>query len=254
MNILIANDDGIDSIGLIALVKEFSTIGNVYVCAPDSQRSAFSHHFTLMGKMRLEEREIEGAMKAYALWGSPCDCVRVAALCLYKDIHFDLLISGINRGWNVSSDLIYSGTVAAAREGHMEGIPSMAMSLNTFEDFDYSYAARIAKNIALRYLDDPLKKDYFLNINVPAIKEEDIKGYRICDRSGTIVYDEGYHVVDEQDGTYVQTGKCTVEVLYGNERERTDIDAMDKGYVRITPLYTNEINHECIDHIKERYL
>ena len=253
MNIFIANDDGIDSIGLKALAKELSDIGNVYICAPDSERSANSHHFTLKGKMKLEEKEIEGAMKAYALDGTPCDCVRVGLFCLYKDIHFDLMVSGINRGWNVSSDLIYSGTIGAAREAHMNGIPAIAMSLNTFDDFDYSLPAQIAKEVVQKYLKDPKNKEYFLNVNVPALAIEDIKGYRICDRKGKIIYDEGYSLVEEDDMSYVQTGECIVTIDYGKEKERTDLDALDKGYVSIAPLYTDEIYHEQIEHFKTIY-
>ena len=254
MNILVANDDGIDSIGLLKLVKELSTIGNVYVCAPNSQRSAYSHHFTLSGKMKFEEKHVDGAVKAYSLGGTPVDCVHCGKQFIFKDINFDLVVSGINTSWNVSSDAIYSGTVAAAREGLIMGIPSIAMSLaaKTYTE-EYEYAAKVAKEVALLYLEDENKKEYFLNVNVPNMKESDIKGIRVCDGTGYVKYDEGYYFDEDEDGKYVVLGKGRVTLNIDEHNRYIDINALEDGYISLTPFTLDQTSRGYMQYCKDRY-
>ena len=136
MNILVTNDDGIKAAGLRAIVKELASLGNVYVVAPNGQCSAYSHKMTLRGSLRFEEREVPGAKKAFALWGTPVDCVHVGCNFLVGE-KIDLVVSGINKGPNLSTDIIYSGTIAAAREAFIHHIPSVALSLNSFTVRDF---------------------------------------------------------------------------------------------------------------------
>ena len=253
MNILVSNDDGINSKALHILVKQLSKIGNVYVVAPDSERSAFSHHFTIHAKMRVEEKNVEGAKKAYSLAGTPCDCVH-AGLQALVDEKIDLVVSGINKGGNFDCDVIYSGTIAAAREGFMQNIPAIAVSLDSFVDDNYEYAAKLAKKIALDYMNDPKNNEYYLNINVPNLKEEEIKGLMICDHKGTIRYHEGYHIESEFGVDYLCSGKSENVLEYDPEDLRIDLTAVEKGYVSITPLYNDHINYQIIDGLKEKYL
>lgn len=254
MNILVSNDDGINSIGLIKLVKELSKIATVYVCAPDSQRSAYSHHFTLSGKMKIEERIVEGAIKAYALWGTPVDCVRCARLLLFKDIQFDLVISGINSGWNVSSDAIYSGTVAAASEGLLVGVPSIAMSLSTrVHTEDYEYAAKVACDIAIKHVQDPNNKNFFLNVNVPLLKEEEIKGYKICDSFGIVEYDEGYYYSEDKNERFITIGPGTLLLNLDKNDRNIDVHGLEDGYVTITPYTLEQTHKDYVQHVKELY-
>lgn len=250
MNILITNDDGINSIGLQTLVKHMSLIGDVYVCAPDSERSAYSHHFTFKGKMKFEVRDLPFAKKAIALWGTPCDCIHCGIQFLYKDIKFDLVVSGINKGWNVLSDAIYSGTVAGAREGFMNGIPSIAVSLDTFDPFDFNYAASVAQKLALKHVDNKDNKKYFLNVNVPALPTEEIKGIQVCKKIGEVKYDEGYYLEDNDIETFVCIGDTTKHV---ESPVGSDTKALKDGYVAITPIYVDPIYYEAND-LEEIYI
>lgn len=249
MNILITNDDGINSIGLQTLVKHMSLIGDVYVCAPESERSAYSHHFTYKGKMKFENRDVPFAKKAIALWGTPCDCIHCGIQFLYKDIKIDLVVSGINKGWNVLSDAIYSGTVAGAREGFMRGIPSLAVSLDTFDPFDFNYAAGIARELAIKHLNNKDNDKYFLNINVPAIPDEDIKGIRVCNTIGEVTYDEGYYLEDNNIETFVCIGDTQKDI---DRPEGSDTKALQDGYVAISPIFVDPINHEA-NNLEEIY-
>lgn len=249
MNILITNDDGINSIGLQTLVKHMSLIGDVYVCAPESERSAFSHHFTFRGKMKFEYREVPFAKKAIALWGTPCDCIHCGLQFLYKDIKFDLVCSGINKGWNVLSDAIYSGTVAGAREGFMRGIPSMAVSLDTYDPFDFNYAASIASKLAIKHLNNKDNDKYFININVPALSSEEIKGIKVCNTIGDVTYDEGYYLEDNGIETFVVIGDTTKQV---STPDGSDTKALKDGYVSISPIFIDPVNHN-VNNLEDIY-
>lgn len=251
MNILVSNDDGINSKALKTLVKTLSDIGDIYVVAPDSERSANAHHFTLSGKMRIEEKELEGAKKAYALWGTPCDCIHAGLKFIIKE-KIDLVVSGINKGPNTTHDAVYSGTVAAAREGFIQGIQSIAFSLNTFDDRDYTDAAKIAKEIVLEYIKN-YNPNYFLNVNIPDLPLEQIKGTKVCTGIGRIDYDENYYYEEEFGVKYLALGKTDMELKFDKTDMNIDHVALDNGYITIAPLFNDEINHEYIDEVKKLY-
>ena len=163
MNVLLTNDDGIGFKGIGMLAEVFSEVFDVYVVAPEGERSSQSHHLTIKGRIRYEERKMPFVKKAYALWGTPADCVHMAlhALPLEK---IDLVVSGINKGANISTDIIYSGTISAAREAFIYHVPAMALSLDRNGNDNYEAAARIGLKIALAYLEEKDREDYFLNI------------------------------------------------------------------------------------------
>ena len=188
MNILISNDDGINSAGIKSLAKAFSRLGNVYVVAPEGERSSNSHHLTCVGKVKIEKRDLENAAEAYALWGTPADCVYLGLDFLFKD-RIDLVVSGINIGLNVSTDIVYSGTIAAAREAYIHRIPSVAVSIDYGKDVDFDTAGEYALMIAQKYLQDEKRNDYFLNINVPNLKMAEVKGIRVCKNMAVLHYD-----------------------------------------------------------------
>ena len=251
MNILVSNDDGISSKALKTLVKTLSDIGDIYVVAPDCERSANSHHFTLFGKMRIEEKEMEGAKQAFALWGTPCDCIHAGLKFIVKE-KIDLVVSGINKGANTTHDAVYSGTIAAAREGFIQGIQSIAFSLNTFDDRDYTEASIIAKGIVLQYLQNK-NPNYFLNVNIPDLPMKQIKGIKVCELSGRIDYNENYYYEEEFGVKYLALGKTDTDLLF--DRNNYDIDhvALDNGYITIVPLFNDEVNHNYINEVKEIY-
>lgn len=252
MNILVSNDDGINSKSLHALVKRLSEIGDVYVVAPDCERSANSHHFTFKGRMRIEEKSVEGAKKAYALWGTPCDCIHAGLQFIVKE-KIDLIVSGINKGWNVSSDIIYSGTIAAAREGFMDGVRSIAFSLDNYEDCEYEVAADIAKEITEKYISEPYTGNYFLNVNIPDCPKEEIKGIKVCGTSGKIHYDENYSLEEEFGVYYVKLGATTETYLFDEDNLDIDCNCVNQKYIAISPLYNNHINSQYLNELKEKW-
>lgn len=252
MNILVSNDDGINSKALKTLAKTLGEIADVYVVAPDSERSGNSHHFTIKGRMRVEEKQLDGAKIAYSLCGTPADCILVGLQFLIKE-NIDLVVSGINKGWNTNTDAIYSGTIAAAREGFMQGKKAIAVSLDSFEDRDYTDAAKITKDIVLKYMEDFSVEDYFLNINIPDLPLREIKGYKVCSLEGKIVYNENYSFEEEFGVRYVKLGNA--ECLLDYDKDNFDIDnvAIRNGYVTISPLYNNHINHKYIEELKTKW-
>ena len=247
MNILIANDDGIDHIGLKELVKALSEYGDVYVTAPEGERSSNSHHLTIHGLVRFEEREVAYAKKAYALWGTPADCVLMGLEVLFKD-QIDLVVSGINNGANVSTDIIYSGTIAAARQAYFAGVPSVALSLLYDREMDYAACAKIGSRIAMEYYKSAKKNDYFLNVNIPNLPEEKIKGIRVCSKSGNIAYNDSYEIVNEDGKNYIRI--LHSDLTYDQTDDpQIDYNALRDGYISVSPLKNDHIDLEHLEDV-----
>ena len=221
MNILISNDDGINSAGIKSLAKAFSRLGNVYVVAPEGERSSNSHHLTCVGKVKIEKRDLENAAEAYALWGTPADCVYLGLDFLFKD-RIDLMVSGINIGLNVSTDIVYSGTIAAAREAYIHRIPSVAVSIDYGKDVDFDTAGEYALMIAQKYLQDEKRNDYFLNINVPNLKMAEVKGIRVCKNMAVLHYDNNLSMINEEGISYIRINDVIVSVDYDPEDPEQD--------------------------------
>src|SRR5438128_11719759 len=170
--ILVTNDDGYRSDGIHALTRVLAPFGDVTIVAPVLEASAIGHALTLRHPLRLERID----ERVFAVDGTPTDCVNIAVTQVFKGLP-DLVLSGINKGWNLGDDVTYSGTVAGALEGALLGIPSIAVSLRaTRGDYDFSYAARAATAMAEAMLRRPLPSRTFLNINVP---KGEPKGYRV---------------------------------------------------------------------------
>ncbi|MBO7698294.1 MAG: 5'/3'-nucleotidase SurE [Erysipelotrichaceae bacterium] len=250
MNILISNDDGINSQGLKSIVKAFSRIGDVYVVAPEGERSSNSHHLTCVGKVKIEKRQVQGAKEAYALWGTPADCAYLGLDFLFKD-KIDILVSGINVGLNVSTDIVYSGTIAAAREAFIHNVPSIAVSIDYDENVNYDLAADYAVKIAEKYLKDEKKHDYFLNINVPDLPKEEIKGIRVCDKVAIIHYDNNLSMIKENGENFIKLNDVVIDVNYDPEDLSVDYSAVKKGYVAVSPLYNDHFSREYMKHVEK---
>jgi len=246
MNILVSNDDGINGKGLLQLVKALQDVADVYVVAPEGQRSSTSHHLTIHGKIRVEEREIEGAKKAYALWGTPADCVHLGLNFLFKDI--DLVVSGINKGKNVSTDIIYSGTIAAAREAYLSGVPAVAASMGSYTSEDFELASEYIRDIALKYYNSK-NTSYFINVNVPALAKKDIKGIRVCGDVTDIKYNDTYTLKKEDDGDYIYIEPTGIHEAKENDNLSVDSVALNKGYITVSPLFNNHISIEHLDDV-----
>ena len=185
MKILISNDDGIAANGIRVLTKELAQEHDVYVIAPDRERSAAGHSLTLLTALRVEELEaISGARKTWVTTGTPGDCVKIGInAILTEEEQPDIVISGINHGPNLGSDILYSGTVSCAMEGAMMGIPSIAVSLasmhSDYEDFDFT--AKFVRGMLKRLKDFNFPQKTLLNVNLPLLDADDIAGIAITE-------------------------------------------------------------------------
>ena len=237
-HILITNDDGVTAPGLYALAQETQKIEDVKITilAPDRNWSASGHVKTLHRPLRVKTVTLPGGVTAYASDGAPSDCVALALLG-YTEEPLDLVISGINPYSNIGHDVTYSGTVTAAMEAVIGGVPGIAISLDSPEhvsgETDYGPAARVARKIAARVLREGLPKNTLLNINVPFLPESEIKGLQIT-RQGLRVYrDQLDRRTDPRGRPYFWIGGDTPT---GVPDGGTDFGALAQGYVSITPL------------------
>ncbi|MDD5687805.1 MAG: 5'/3'-nucleotidase SurE [Elusimicrobia bacterium] len=241
MRILVSNDDGYYGFGLKPLITAMKKLGEVFVIVPDTQMSASSHSITINKPLRL----IPKGKDIYTLTGTPADCVRFGIIGILKH-QIDMVVSGINDGPNLGDDCIYSGTVAAAREGAMLGLPSFAVSLVPDGKNNFKIAAGFAEKIIKKALKYKIPKDTFLNINVPDSK--DIKGIKLT-KMGKRIYNEEVEKKTNSKGHnyYWLTGKCVT----GYSVEGTDIFAIDRNYVSVTPLKVNQTDLSCLANLKK---
>jgi len=245
--ILLTNDDGIAAPGIYALHQELRKIARVTVIAPSTERSAVGHAITIADPLRVWPYEKNGAFFGHAVKGTPADCVKIGywALMEHKP---DLVVSGINLGPNTGINTIYSGTVSAATEGSFLGVPSFAVSLATYQNPDFRYAAKFARRMALRLLKTGLPRGIYLNVNVPACPEKDIRGVAVT-RQGMALYREEYDKRTDPNGrTYFWlTGQKV------NKELEIDVDdgAVHSNYVAITPVHYDLTKYEFIDTLKE---
>ncbi|HPO63975.1 MAG TPA: 5'/3'-nucleotidase SurE [Candidatus Kapabacteria bacterium] len=243
LKILVTNDDGIDSPGLKELVKALKGLADIFVIAPDRQQSAISHAMTIALPLVPHKLNINGDTMAYAVNGTPVDCVKLGVSALMSEKP-DLICSGINLGPNTSISVKYSGTVAAAIEGNIQGIPSIAFSLNSFSYMqDFKSAANYAYKIVNMLLSEELPKNLLLNVNIPSLNENEIKGIKITQLSNSKWIDAYQKRTDPFgrdyywfDGNYINLD---------NDSDSDD-NAIKNGFVSITPI---EINYNHSKHL-----
>ncbi|MEW5720494.1 MAG: 5'/3'-nucleotidase SurE [Chloroflexota bacterium] len=245
MNILVTNDDGIDSPGLLALKQSLQTMGDVVVVAPDRNWSAAGHTKTMHKPLRVNPTTLRDGSPAYSTDGAPTDCVALVMLGLLRE-QPALVVSGINPGSNLAHDLTYSGTVAAAMEAAIHGIPGIAISLDADHraDIDFSPAARVAAQIARRVLADNLPRDTFLNVNVPDIPLDQIQGARITRLGKRIYRDELVARRDPYGKDYYWIGGQPPTGAI--EEEGTDVWAVAHQFISITPVHMDMTSHALV--------
>ncbi len=240
MHILVTNDDGVTAPGLLALVQALRPLGRVSVVAPDRNWSASGHVKTLHRPLRVKEVTLADGTPALASDGAPSDCVALALLGLLPET-VDVVVSGINPNANIGHDVTYSGTVTAAMEAAIWGIPGIAVSLDSPDKrqsalraaWDYTAAARVAREIVGRVMETGLPKETLLNVNVPYLPYEEIRGIRPT-RQGLRVYrDALVRRLDPQGRPYYWIGG---EPPTGIPEDGTDFGALKQGYVSVTPL------------------
>lgn len=246
--ILITNDDGIHSEGIWILKKYLTEIGDVFIVAPDRERSATGHAITLHRPLRMHRIK----KNAYAVDGTPTDCVILGYNLLFKEEKPDLIISGINKGGNLGDDITYSGTVCAALEGAMLGIKSFAISIVSKAGFNFVPAAMFAKILSLQLLKNIGEKNLVLNVNIPNVQHiNDIKGIKVT-RQGKRKYEElVIEKVDPRGKKYYWIGGNLEPVK--NEKD-TDISAISEGFISITPVTLDMTDHKRIDELKKMNL
>lgn len=248
MNILITNDDGIYFEGIRALYESLKTIGKVTIVAPDAERSAVGHAITLSDPLRVKKVNRGGKFFGYATTGTPADCVKLAIRALLKKKP-DLIVSGINLGPNVGYSVLYSGTVSGATEGAILGIPSFAISLATFTNPDYSFAAKFAKKLAKQIIQHKgLPKGTLLNVNIPAVSQKLIKGVRIVKQSEKAIEEYFDKREDPRKRTYYW---LTGEVVKSDKKEDADIETIRNNYISITPIHCDMTNYDFINNLKK---
>ncbi len=247
MHILVTNDDGVAAPGLAALAEAMRGLGRVTVLAPDRNWSASGHVKTLHKPLRVKLAQTCDGAEALACDGAPSDCVALAFLGVVKD-KIDLVVSGINPHPNLSHDVTYSGTVTAAMEAAISHLPGIAVSMDTDDDTDYAPAARAAARIVNEVIARGLPPYTVLNVNVPGLKESEIKGVRIT-RQGLRVYrDELVTRLDPRGHPYYWIGG---EAPVGVRDEGTDIAALAEGYISVTPLQLDLTAYGMIETLRE---
>lgn len=245
--ILISNDDGIESDGIKALWREIRKFAEVIVVAPHTQQSAVGHSITVSNPIRVRKNLIDKNFYGYAVEGSPADSVKLAVRNILKGKKIDLLISGINHGANTAINIIYSGTVSAATEGTILNIPSIAVSLTSFTYNDFSAAASFASKLAKLVLKNGLPKGTLLNVNVPAVEKNMIKGALIT-KQGKSLWDDHYDSrLDPNKREYFWlTGKMKI---LDNDLE-FDQTAIGENYISITPVHYDLTDYNMFEELK----
>jgi 5'-nucleotidase len=236
MRILLSNDDGILAPGLAALYHAVKDLGEVTVVAPDSPRSAAGHSITIRRPLTVREVHVQGGdFRGLSVDGSPADCVRLAIFELLGEMP-DLVLSGINAGANVGIHVFYSGTVAAAAEGSMFGVPAVALSAKVSEgEIDFEWAAEHCRAALEVILDKGLVRGDLVNVNVPSSGVGRPRGLKVVPQS-TVELRDIYRKVHDRDG--VQTYEIVDFSFLPGEAE-TDVAALDEGYMTVTPLHVN---------------
>ncbi len=245
--ILISNDDGITSPGIAALERSLSEIGEVVVVAPDRDQSASSHALSLHRPLRVERV----AHNKYSVNGTPTDCVNLAVNGLIKGARPNLVVSGINKGVNVGEDVTYSGTVSAAMEGTLLRIPSVAISVMGKKDFIFEPSAEYAKTVARFVLRNRLPKNTLLNINVPNLPLEKIKGIKITKQGKRYYNDPIIKNKDPRGKNYYWIGGDELAFI---KTPGSDIVSVMSGYISITPIKLDFTDYSYLETLNEKHM
>jgi len=244
--ILLANDDGIYAPGLYALYTELKKIARMAIVAPDREQSAVGHAITLTDPLRTTVVRRHGGFCGYAVSGTPADCVKIGMVSLLKEKP-DLVVSGINLGGNMGINVIYSGTVSAATEGTMFGIPSIAVSLDTFEKPNFVPAAKFIRKLVPLVIKNSLPKGILLNVNVPPLPTSKIKGVKITYQSKLSFREKFAKRVDPRKRTYYWMAGV---VKPPQESRAADYQAVKEGYISITPVHYDMTAYEEMETLK----
>ena len=245
--ILVTNDDSVHAKGIKELVVVASEFGNVLVVAPNKPQSGMGHAITITKPLRMESYSGFDGVEAYSCSGTPVDCVKLAVFEILKRKP-DLLLSGINHGENSSTNVLYSGTMSAAIEGAMEGIPSIGFSLADFNsDADFSAAKNVATELIPQIMNKGLPNNTALNVNVPKVSYRDLKGIKVCAQAHAY-WEDKFDSRRDQFGRpyYWLTGQFSDR----DQREDTDLHYLKMGYATIVPTHFDLTNYGALRDLK----
>jgi len=247
MNILLCNDDGIHAPGIAALHQAVCDLGRVTVVAPEAERSAVGHAITIYNPLKTRKINRDGVFFGYAVDGTPADCVKLAVRALMTQPP-DLVISGINLGPNAGVSIIYSGTVSAATEGLILGIPSVAFSLSTFKDPDWESAKQVVRDVMSLIQQSPPPAGSLLNVNIPNIPYSTIKGRKVT-RMAPSRYEETFEQrIDPRGNHYYWMDG---DLALCGDPEGTDLQALKDGYVSLSPLHFDLTQHRAMAELEK---
>lgn len=249
-SILISNDDGITAKGIRSLVEVAKQFGEVYVIAPNSPQSAQGHSITIEDPIRVYASDIFGEdVKAFECSGTPVDCVKIAKHLVLKDKKIDLCISGVNHGSNASTNIIYSGTMSAAMEAAMEGIPAIGFSLLDYQaDADFEASKHIATKLIKEVLENGMGNANLLNVNIPKLPIEEVKGIRVCRQAKGSWREDFVEGKDPMGRAYYW---LTGQYEYQDVGEESDIWALENGYVSVVPVQYDLTNYKAMDSLQK---
>lgn len=250
-HILVTNDDGVLAPGIIQLAKSLTHLGKVTVLAPDKNWSVSGHKKTLHKPLRIRKVNLIDGVSAYSSNGSPSDCVALALLGFIEE-KIDLVVSGINPHANIGNDVTYSGTVTAAFESVINGLPAVAISLDSPMDFveevDYSPSGEIAVLVCQKVIKHGLPPKMILSVNVPYLKKDEIKGFQIT-KQGLRVYRDALLVREDPRGSpYYWIGGKSPQAV---SETGTDYGALMEGYVSITPLQLDMTAYSLFEYLNQ---
>ena len=246
--ILVTNDDGISAPGIRTLISVMNEIGNVVVVAPDSPQSAMGHAITINSTLQCHKIKIDdGPQIEYSCSGTPADCVKLGINEILKKKP-DLCVSGINHGSNSSINVIYSGTMSAAIEASIQGVPAIGFSLLDYSwKADFSEIKNIIKKITLKSLSNGIPKGTALNVNFPKLKEKSVKGIKICNQANAYWIEKFDKRVNPQGREYYW---LTGEFINNDKSNESDEWALNNVFVSVVPVKFDLTNHEVIEKIK----
>jgi len=246
MRILVTNDDGIDSEGLVALRKALASLGETIVIAPSHNWSAAGHTKTMHRPLRVTQVAMADGYTGYACDGTPSDCVALSMLGFAGD-RPALVVSGINKGANLGGDVTYSGTVAAAMESVVNGVPGIAVSIASYQRWDFGPAAEFAARLAREVLERGLDPDVLLNVNIPHVARKEIRGVQVTRLGKRIYRDRLIQRVDPFGRRYFWIGG---DEPTGQAEEGTDIWALANNYISVTPIHMDLTNYVLIEKLR----
>ena len=242
MSILLSNDDGISSEGIVVLQEALASLDEIWVVAPDRDQSAVSHSLTLHRPLRIEPV----GPRVFRVDGTPTDCINLAINGILPE-RPRLVISGINRGANLGDDITYSGTVSAAMEATLLGVPAIAVSLVARERFDFTAAAAFTRQLAHVVLHDHMPPDTLLNVNVPELPLQEIKGYALTRQGKRRYGDVIVEKVDPRGRKYYWIGGNQLDYV---DSEGTDFNAIQQGLISVTPLHLDLTNYASLTRLQ----